>query len=37
MPTKTRTVLHLSLYVVVTLLIATAFLADILSGGCPVP
>lgn len=37
MPVKTRTVLHLSLYTLVTLLIAASFLAEILRGGCPVP
>ncbi len=37
MPTRTRSVLHLSLYALVTLLIAAAFLAEIARGGCPVP
>ena len=37
MPTRTRTVLHASLYAAVTLVIAASFLLEILRGGCPVP
>ncbi len=37
MPTRSRNALRLFLYSAVTLLIATAFLAEMVQGGCPVP